>query len=185
MLSYVDGMEVNDYCCSTRVTRNPLGACRSLGFYLSNTLGVFHRKARFGKWELQFIYQDLKPANILVSRSEGLYCLIDFGSFAVIGPNGVSNGGISTTGYAAPELAKLDFSSACQPRLDVYSLGIVLKEFLQRAGGSQSPQLDISAAQLDIPAPWQSFLDHCTATDPDRRYQTMGDVARTLAQLEF
>jgi serine/threonine protein kinase len=184
VLSYIDGMELDEHCRTSRVTKNPLGACRALGFYLSNTLDVFHGKEAFGPVELQFVYQDLKPANILVSRSEGTYCLIDFGSFAVIGPAGPSNAGVSTPGYAAPELQRQDLRSACRPRLDVYSLGVVLKECLQRAFGNLQPVPNIPAVQLSIPAPWQRFLDRCTAEDPEQRYQIMPDVIGALKKLE-
>jgi serine/threonine protein kinase len=184
VLSYIDGMELDEHCRTSRVTTKPLGACRALGFYLANTLDVFHRKEPFGPVELQFVYQDLKPANILVSRSEGTYCLIDLGSFAVVGPSGPSNAGVSTPGYAAPELQRLDLRSACRPRLDVYSLGVVLKECLQRAFGSPQPVPNIPAKQLQIPTPWQAFLDRCTAEDTEQRYQIMPEVAAALAKLE-
>lgn len=184
-LSYFDGMELDECCRSPRFTANRLGACRHLGFYLTNTLAVFHRKEKFGTVELQFIYQDLKPANVLVSRSEGLYCLIDLGSFAVVTPNGPSNVGVSTAGYAGPELQRLDLRSVCQPRLDVYSLGVVLKECLQRSSGVERPRLDIPASELGVPASWQSFLDRCTAEDPGERYQSIAEVNRALGQLEL
>jgi serine/threonine protein kinase len=185
VLSYFDGMELDEYCQSKRFNSNRLGACRTLGFYLSNTLEVFHRLEDFGSVKLRFIYQDLKPGNILVSRSEGLFCLIDFGSFAVVSPTGPSNTGVSTPGYAAPELGRLTARDACQPRLDVYSLGVVLKECLQLAAGVAQPRLDLPAAQLGVPQPWQAFLDRCTAANPDQRFQSMTDVNQALRQLPF
>ena len=96
-VSYFDGVELNEFCASPRFSAKPLASCRYLGFYLTNTLGPFHRAETFGNVSLQFIYQDLKPANILVSH-EGVYCLIDFGSFAVVTPQKVVMAGTQTDG---------------------------------------------------------------------------------------
>ncbi len=182
VMSYVDGVELNEYCRWPRFRDHCLAACRHLGLYLAGTLEVFHRPEPFGEVELQFVYQDLKPANIMAT-SEGIYCLIDFGSFATITPRGASMQGTHTEGYAAPELQTLDPGAACKPRLDVYSLGVVLKECLQLATASGKPKLNPPAVDLKVPDDWTAFLDRCTEPDPEKRFQAMGEVKDVLISL--
>jgi serine/threonine protein kinase len=182
-VSYFDGIELGDFCASPRFSAKPLASCRYLGFYLTNTLGAFHRNEQFGNASLQFFYQDLKPSNILVSR-EGFYSLIDFGSFAVVSPKKVIPG-TQTDGYAAPELKTLDLRSACTPRLDIYSLGIVLKECLQIAAGKKPLKVNPPASELGLPDAWREVLDRCTHCDPQARFQTMQEVNDALRNLPY
>ncbi|MFZ4437609.1 MAG: serine/threonine protein kinase [Syntrophales bacterium] len=170
ILSYFDGVELGAMCTRDKFKNNKLGACRYLGLYIANTLKAFHEKRPYGDNTLHFVYQDLKLENILCSY-DGVYQLIDFGSFSVVTPRGPSNTGIGTEGYMAPEVKKIGLQ-AVTPQLDVYSLGIVLKLCLQICEGKK-PDFSAGVSQLDISDDWKNFLQTCTATDPVQRFRDM------------
>ncbi len=183
VLSYLDGQELSKHCSTGAFQTKPLGSTRHVGFFLCNTLEVFHEPRPFGGQDISFIYQDLKPANVMVSRSEKMFCLIDLGSFAVVTPRGAGNVGMTTEGYGAPELRQQG-RAACKPAVDVFSLGVVLKECLQRAKRtSGAVRLDIAAADLDVPDPWRDLLDRCTAADPTERFQSLPELRNALMKL--
>lgn len=183
VLSYFDGIELGEYCKQPRFKNNILGSSRTLAFYLVNTLQKFHEKQKFGQGELCFVYQDLKPGNILCSM-QGDYQLIDFGSFAVITERGASNTGIGTEGYIAPETKKPG-KREITPQLDIYSMGVVLKECFQIAAGVKNIKKDEDFANWKIPEPWKIFLEKCTHQDISKRYKEMWQVRKELYNLPF
>ncbi|OQY11515.1 MAG: hypothetical protein B6I30_06615 [Desulfobacteraceae bacterium 4572_187] len=180
-LSFFDGVELNEFCGKDRFKRDILGASRTLAFYLANTLEKFHQKQTFGQGYLCFVYQDLKPGNILCSK-EGGYQLIDFGSFAVVTPKGPSNTGIGTEGYIAPETKKLG-KKAITPQLDVYAMGVVLKECIQIGAGAKTVKKDEDFLNWKLPDPWKRFLAKCTNENISDRYTDMRQIRSTLYDL--
>ncbi|CAK1603563.1 unnamed protein product [Parnassius mnemosyne] len=75
------------------------------------------------------IHHDVKPSNVFVARSEtGL--LVQLGDFGLACPLQQSHSGLAlgTHLYAAPE--QLD--GQCNPKSDMYSLGIILLEMVER-----------------------------------------------------
>lgn len=85
-----------------------------------------HKKIDLGGNPAQFLYQDLKPANILVSADD-YFTLIDFGgtTMRLGGRTTEPTAGCITTGYAAPEASR-GRESEIDPRFDLYTLGATL-----------------------------------------------------------
>jgi serine/threonine protein kinase len=142
------------------------------------------------------VHRDVKPANILLSRS-GRPFLADFNlafqPHAADGPGGQGVGG--TVRYMAPEhldaYAQVAPPEAVGARSDVYSLGVVLFELLtgRRPFEDPAPDLPVRTALADMaaerragaPSPRRlrpevpEVLDRavrrCLDPDPARRYQ--------------
>jgi len=173
VLGFFDGIPLDNYCLKGGylLKKNPFGFLRYLGTYLSNILDAFHRPMECGNKEFAFSYQDLKPANILVSERENRCCLIDFGGAAARVNGQYVNAGVFTAGFAPPEARRvpIDPEDCLRPAWDVYCLGATLKETVRLAG-----------VENDVPAEFREFIAACMADDPANRPQTMSEVTTRL-----
>jgi serine/threonine protein kinase len=183
VLGNIDGVQLDVYCQSDRFRRAWLGETKVLGMYLAGMLQPFHATRDYGGLQIHFVYQDLKPANVMVTRVTGQYHLIDFGSFAVVGPGGPQRTEAHTEGYSAPERAGSLPADSCHPRLDVYSLGVVLSQAIQWGSGSDAAPIETAVDSLPVTAEWKAFLHQCRAATPDARFQSMPQVLATLERL--
>jgi tetratricopeptide (TPR) repeat protein len=139
------------------------------------------------------VHRDVKPANILV-RPDGRAVLIDFGLawLADAGGEATRSGAFGTPAYLAPEALGAE-RVLPDPRLDVWSLGVVLFEalalrrpFAARPGGSLEraiqeeplPRLDPRLGR-DL----QAVLETALARRPDQRYASMRAFAEDLARV--
>lgn len=183
VLGHIDGVQLDVHCRSDRFRRAWLAETKILGMYLASTLQPFHAARSYDGIQIYFIYQDLKPANIMVTRVTGQYHLIDFGSFAVVDPGGAHLTDAHTEGYSAPERAYLTSSEWCHPRLDVYSLGVVLSQAIQWGSGSDAAPIETPVDALPVAAEWKAFLNRCRASAPDERFQSMPQVSTALERL--
>ena len=78
------------------------------------------------------VHRDIKPQNVLID-DEGRAKLTDFGISRQLEQDGMTATGrvLGTTDYVAPEQA---MGRPVDPRSDIYSLGVVLYEMLDRPG---------------------------------------------------
>jgi serine/threonine protein kinase len=106
------------------------------------------------------VHRDLKPANIL-RAADGAVKLTDFGIARALEETMVTQAGtvLGTLRYLAPEQAA---GQAVGPAADVYSLGVVLNELLDRK-----------------PADVRAIVDRCLEQDPQLR-PSAADVAAAL-----
>jgi serine/threonine protein kinase len=183
VIGHIDAVQLDSHCQSDRFRRSFLANTQVLGMHLASTLRVFHEPRDYGGNWIHFVYQDLKPANVLVTRVAGHYRLIDFGSFAVVGPGGAARTDSHTEGYAAPERARMSPTDACHPRADVYSLGVLLSQALAWGSGTDDAPLDLPIDTLPVPSEWRAFLTRCRHPDPETRLQSMELVFAGLQQL--
>lgn len=160
---------------------------------ISEAVGYAHQRGT--------IHRDLKPSNILVDPA-GEPHVLDFGLAKLVSDKkaGGSSVRMSQTGefmgslpWASPEQAEgaLD---RIDVRTDVYSLGVLTFHLLTgrfpyTVTGSFGQVLDnIQHAEPPHPSKIRPGLDDeidtivlkCLAKEPDRRYQTAGELARDL-----
>ena len=139
------------------------------------------------------VHRDLKPENILLTVTE-LAKVIDFG-IAKLSSSGVkttSDQRVGTAMYMAPEHFQ---QPNADPRMDVYSVGLVMYEALTGAhpiGSGPATLIEICARQLNhrprplvIEAPWvpaelAAIVDRAIEKDPARRFPTMRALADAL-----
>jgi len=153
---------------------------------------------------LGMVHRDLKPDNLfLTSRVHGaaLVKVLDFGiaKAANLGPSktGASNthatAMLGTPEYMAPE--QMRSAKDVDARADIWSLGVVLYEFLtgRRPFEGESPA-EISAKvlrddptpldtyRLDVPVRLAAAISRCLKKDPALRFGSVAALADALAQ---
>ncbi len=136
--------------------------------------------------EAGVIHRDVSPDNIiLIDDSVARAKLIDFGIARSDASEGtiVGDGFAGKVGYASPEQVGLA-GGEVSSKSDMYALGIVLAEALtakpMNMGGSQLEVVekrrevpDLS----DVPEIWQPLIAKMLDPDPEKRFETMRDVA--------
>lgn len=119
-------------------------------------LGEFLQKLHSGTPPV--LYRDLKPDNIIVTE-EGKLRLVDLGaSVSVSGFDMRENCRVGSVGYASPEQWE---GVGADPRSDLYSLGMVLRELLEYGEG------ELVGRRISA---FQSVINKCTAYERENRY---------------
>ena len=77
---------------------------------------------------------------------------------------------MGSAGYASPEQYGFHQSDC---RSDIYAIGAVLKTMVQK---------DVTAK--DIHSPFQHIIETCMQLDPDKRYQSVGELQKALGYCE-
>jgi tetratricopeptide (TPR) repeat protein len=157
------------------------------------------------------IHRDLKPANIMVT-AEGAAMIMDFGVALSVGGSSVSSSGtnplgmfgdaqtvagavIGTLEYMAPEQAR---GIAVDQRADIYAFGLILYDILvgrRRRDHGASALVELERRMQSAPAAPKSLapdvsealdrlISRCLEPDPDRRFQTTGELVSALNRLD-
>ena len=185
VMEYVEGVTLRDIVHtegpmpSKRAIEVIADACQALNF--SHQHGIIHR--------------DVKPANIMISKT-GAVKVMDFGiARALSDANSVTQTAavIGTAQYLSPEQARGEKVDA---RSDVYSLGCVLYEILTGeppfVGDSpvavayqhvREDPVPPSRRHSDISPEMDAVVLKALAKNPDNRYQTAAEMRSDLVRV--
>jgi serine/threonine-protein kinase len=118
------------------------------------------------------LHRDVKPQNVLVDAA-GRVKVADFGIARPLGSAEgtrltLAGGVLGTPRYMAPEALA---GAPPDPRMDVYSLGVLLHEAI--AGHD-------AVSSESLPPPVRAIVARATARAPDERYASVEEMARDL-----
>lgn len=178
-----------------RLKQGPLRQRAALDCAVSVARGLSAAHAK------SIIHRDLKPENIFLTRDGGVK-ILDFGLAKLVRPAALAadatniptqaldtNPGLvlGTVGYMSPEQIR---GRELDPRSDTFSFGIILYEMLacERAFTGDSAADTMSAILSQDPPDLPEsvtlgvhlIVRRCLEKDPDRRFQTMLDLAFAL-----
>lgn len=124
---------------------------------VADALTVVHRAG--------LLHGDVKPGNVIV-REDGEVALVDLGLATAFRDGGGATRGL-TPRYAAPEILRGALLSA---EAEVYSLGVILREILDRLPSHQTGGLDVVS-------------ERALAEAPARRYPSADEFSEALKLL--
>ena len=150
---------------------------------------------------LGIIHRDLKPANLFVTENvDGSACVkvLDFGISRMTRAPGLSpltdpGTVLGTPSYMAPE--QMEASAHVDGRSDIWALGTIIYELLVGQPpytGASLPQIFVKIMRAHTPRPSahrsvpplvDKIVARCLAIDPDKRYQTVAELAAAIAEL--
>jgi eukaryotic-like serine/threonine-protein kinase len=161
-----------------------------VGIALADGLAAVHASG--------FAHRDVKPANVLVTRSPADQVhLCDFGVARALTPAALAGAKLTQTGaiVGTPEYMAMEAliaSDEADHRVDVYAVGVLLFEcltgavpfegslaqILQRLTSARPPR--VSDVRPDVPAALSALVARCLEHDPAARFASMVEVAAAL-----
>lgn len=183
VMEYVDGPTLKDVIRE----RGPLSVEESVGITKQICDALEHAHTR------QIIHRDIKPHNILLTKS-GQVKVTDFGIARAITGNTITHhhedSVLGSVHYFSPEQAR---GGATDAKSDIYSLGVVMYEMVTKQlpfSGDSPVSVALKHLRDDfvdprewnpsIPQSVENIILRCLAKSPDDRYANMGALEADL-----
>ncbi len=186
VMEYVAGSTLRPYCRADQLLS--LELIVEIGFKCAMALGYVYRQG--------LIHRDVKPANLLVTLSNGAITdvkITDFGSVLNLASDVTQVYRVGSLAYMSPE--QLD-GAALDCRADIYSLGAVLYHLI---AGRPPFDAQVQSAMMhqiyhQTPAPLHhlrtgvaptvdAVIQRALAKDPGHRYRDWDEFAQALSAL--
>jgi serine/threonine-protein kinase len=188
-MEYLEGVTLKDLLRSKGAL--PLGVGLRIAKQMCQGLEAAHQQG--------VVHRDIKPQNILILPETGDLKIMDFGIARVsemeAGASGLTTAGtvMGTPDYIPPEQAQ---GNPADFRSDIYSLGVVLFEIftgrMPFSGDSvmavvlshiQKPPPPPRSLNPGIPPDLEAIILRCLEKQPDRRYQSVGEILKDLVEV--
>ena len=181
IMELVEGITLKEYIERSRVLAPDTAA--SLCVQLMQALRHAHDNG--------IVHRDIKPQNIIV-KADGSIKVMDFGiaRFALSQSRTMTDKAIGSVHYISPEQAR---GGVVDQRTDLYSAGVILFEMITgRLPFEADSPISVAIKQIedrplrprelnpDIPEGLEDITVKAMCKDPDRRYQTAGEMLRDL-----
>ncbi len=172
----------------------PLSVAHACNFVYQAALGLQHAHER------GMVHRDIKPSNLMLARdgNKPVVKVLDFGLAKVTSERAV-DGGLTSEGqmlgtphYVAPE--QTVNAQKADIRADIYSLGCTLYCLLTGHPPFDAPSLyellqahhsmdakPLNFIRPEVPAELAAVVAKMLAKEPERRFQTPGEVAKALS----
>jgi serine/threonine-protein kinase len=193
VMDFVEGGTLSEYLKKS----GPLSLERSLEILkpLCEALDMAHKR--------KILHRDLKPANILISQPQGkeVIKLADFGLAKILQPDAEITKGsnltqmgevFGTLEYMSPEQL---LGQPVDAATDIYSLGVIVYEMLTgklpivafdiqewMIRKSKTKPMPPSEAHSAFPVALDKMLLKALATDPEERYQSIGEFFKNFQE---
>jgi eukaryotic-like serine/threonine-protein kinase len=183
ILEFVDGPNLSGLISSKPNGRCDAATTLRIGSQVCQALECAHSRG--------ILHRDIKPENIMIT-SDGLPKLMDFGLARALGGPKLTQRGVivGTPAYLPPEQALGKHTDA---RSDLYSLGCVLYEMATgrppfpgddpvKVIFSHINDLPMMPRRIapEIPEALEQVIIKLLSKDPDKRYQSAGELSQAL-----
>lgn len=172
---------------------------------LTTIFSEFHRPRNDENGDYYYIYQDLKPENIILSHDRFL-TLLDFGGITKIklktrkntfgqteryNETGSGSPGLGTFGFQAPEAHNPAMLKNLDQRCDIYTLGATMFQLL--TGFDMANILETEDSEIPLEKALKgvcseetfAVLKKCLQRDREKRYNTMAEVRTDIVNKCF